>query len=143
MIESLLDRVDDTAEESEIAIVKAQPPREFPDSFDRVEVRTVGWQKIQSEIGAVLLAPGQMELGSMVSGVVADDHHAAPFADAGCSKCFHEFQEGFSIEAARLLTIVKQTVLEPYGPEISYAAPRRMVIQDRIFDLRWYPHTAA
>jgi hypothetical protein len=66
------DCVSDTIQESEVAVVKAKAARQFPNSLDGIQFRAVRGKEVQGKLGLLLLAPGEMESGSVVGGVVTD-----------------------------------------------------------------------
>src|ERR1019366_7125729 len=62
-------------ERGEESVVEPQTAQEFPDSFNRIELRTVWWEKLQDEIGFLLVPPGGVEIGMMIPGVVDNENH--------------------------------------------------------------------
>ena len=66
------DRFSDTIQESEVEVVQAKAARQFPDPFDGVQFWAVRRREVQGKLGLLLLAPGEMESGSVVRGVVTD-----------------------------------------------------------------------
>ena len=78
--------------------------------------------------GVLLVAPPQMEFGSMVLCVVADGHNAAAGNGTGFPKPFREFPEGLSVESSGLATKHKLTIPQAHGGKIAHALPRRMMI---------------
>jgi hypothetical protein len=61
--ELAFDGGNDALEESEVTIVQAA--RKLPDSFDGIQLRAVGRQEGQVELGSLLIAPLQMESGAI------------------------------------------------------------------------------
>ena len=59
----------DTFQETEAAVVETQPTGEFPGSLG---LRAIGRQKVQGELGSLLVAPLPVEFGAMLLSVVAD-----------------------------------------------------------------------
>ena len=137
------DGFDDGFEEAEVAIVETESAREFPDSLDRIEFRTVGREEVECEDCRVLLPPGQVQPGVMVFGVVADRDNSATLNRARFPQEFQECPEAFAVEPSRFPNPEELPVSEPHGAEVSYAVPGRVVIQDGIPGFRRYPHTAA
>jgi hypothetical protein len=66
------DGFSDTIQESEVAVVKAKAAGQFPNSLDGIQFRAVRGKEVQSKLGSLVLAPGEMEPGSVVGGVVTD-----------------------------------------------------------------------
>jgi hypothetical protein len=62
----------DTIQEGEVAVVKAKSTRQFPNPLDGIQFRAVRRKEVQGKLGLLLLAPGEMESGSVVRGVVTD-----------------------------------------------------------------------
>ena len=56
--------------------MEAKPTGEFPDPFDGIQIRAIGRQEVQAELGSLLTAPLQMEFGAMILGVVTDGQNA-------------------------------------------------------------------
>jgi hypothetical protein len=56
----------DTFQEAEVAVVETQPTRESPGPLDGIQLRAIGRQKVQAELGSLLVAPLPMEFGAMV-----------------------------------------------------------------------------
>ena len=48
------------------------PARELPDSLNRIEFRTVGWQELERELSGVLFSPVFVQLGMVIPRVVYD-----------------------------------------------------------------------
>lgn len=53
----------------------SQTAGQFPDTFDRGELRTVRREEQEGEEFAILVEPGAQELGVVVAGVVEEDDH--------------------------------------------------------------------
>lgn len=140
--ELAFDCIDHSIKKAKVAVVQAQPAGEFPDSFDRIELRTVGRQEVQSKRWGLRLPPSEVELGSMVLRVVADRHHTAACNSALLTKHLEEFPEGLAIESARLSPNQELAVSQADGCEVPNALPRRVMIQYRILDLGRHPHPA-
>jgi hypothetical protein len=67
--------VDYGIQQGKVAVVNRQPPRQFPNSLDGVQIRTIGRQEIQRKAVGRILRPSPMEPGMMVAGIVQDDDH--------------------------------------------------------------------
>ena len=70
--ELALDGFRDAIQKTEVAVVKAQATCQFPYSLNGIQFRAVRREKVQGKLGLLLLAPGEMEPGSVVWGVVTD-----------------------------------------------------------------------
>ena len=76
-MELLVHGFDDKFQGREVAVVQTEAASQFPNAFDRVELRTVGWQVIQTEVGLLLRAPIRVKFGVVVFGVIGDDDHSS------------------------------------------------------------------
>src|SRR5260370_1189984 len=102
MSERILDGGNDAIQQTEVAIVETEPTREFPDSFNGIQIRAVRWQEVQAKLGSLLVAPLQMKFGTMVLCVFADGQHLAATNNAGFPEYFHELPEGLSVDPSGL-----------------------------------------
>src|ERR1700730_10219262 len=141
--ELIFDGGDDALQEAEVAIMETQPAREFPDPFDGIEIRAIGWQEVQAELGSLLAAPLQMEFGAVILCVVADGQNAAAGDGANFPEHFQELPEGLSIESSDLAAEEKHAVPQTHGGKVTHALARRMMVHDGILGLRRNPHAAA
>jgi hypothetical protein len=123
--------------------VETQPTREFPDSFDWIQIWAVWWQEVQAKLGSLLVAPAQMEFGAMVLGVVTDGHHPAAARGAGLPEYFQKLSEGLSVEPSGLTAEEKLAVPQTHGGKVADALARRMMIHSGIFGLWRNPHAAS
>src|SRR5688572_28852297 len=97
-------RGNNAIEESEIAIVEAEPARKLPDPFDWVQFRAVGRQEVQDEMGSLPITPLPMEFGPMILRIVTDGQHAAVSDRTGLLEDLEELPEGFSVESSGVAT---------------------------------------
>jgi hypothetical protein len=94
----------DTIQESEVAVVKAKAARQLPNSLDGIQFRAVRGKEVQGKLGLLLLAPGEMESGSVVGGVVTDQDYAPSRLDCRFPEMPQEFPEGLSVKSFGLAT---------------------------------------
>lgn len=81
-----------------VPIMKTVSTRQLPNPLDRIQVRTVGWKKIQGETRFMIRAPVRMELGMVVFRVV-DDHDRPPTGSrADRLDLLHEFVKCHGVE---------------------------------------------
>jgi hypothetical protein len=52
----------DAVQQAEVSIVEAQPTGQFPDPFDGIQIRAIGRQEVQAELGSLLVAPPRWSL---------------------------------------------------------------------------------
>jgi len=76
----------DAVQQAKVSIVEAQPTGQFPDPFDGIQIRAIGRQEVQAELGSLLVAPPPMEFGAMIWCVVADGQNAAVGNGTGLPK---------------------------------------------------------
>jgi len=127
----------------EISVVQATAPSQFPNSLDRIQLRAVGRQIVQTKVVGVLFSPLLVQPGMMISRVVGDYNHSAPGSNAGAAKAFHERKEGQAIELVSFPAELKFSIPQPHRAEVSHTLPRGSVQQNRIPGLGWNPHLAA
>ena len=53
----LFDGINDAVKEAEVAVVQTKTAGKFPDSFDRVQIRAIWRQEIQTELSLLMLLP--------------------------------------------------------------------------------------
>ena len=106
-------------ERGEESVVEPQTAQEFPDSFNRIELRTVWWEKLQDEIGFLLVPPGGVEIGMMIPGVVDNENHTAATASADPAKLAEEIPTGLSIKGTFRLGGAKLAISNPDRPKIA------------------------
>src|SRR5450759_5633864 len=104
--------------------MQATAPSQFPNALDRIQLRAVGRQVVQSKVFGVLFSPLLVQSGMMISRVVGDDNHSAPGSDAGAAETFHERKEGRAIEFVCFPAELESPVSQPHCAEVSHAAPR-------------------
>ena len=81
--------------------METPPTREFPGPLDGIQLGAIGRQKVQGELGSLLVAPLPMEFGAMLLSVVADGQNAVARNGAGFLKHFQKLPEGLPVEPAR------------------------------------------
>lgn len=139
----LLDRDYDLIKARKIPIVQTQPPDQFPESLDRIEVRAVRWQKVQRKVIGVLVPPRLVEDRVMISGVVGNDDDAPATPGTADAEVLQKDLKALGIEAMRLPAKHHLAIPQTNGPKVADAATGRMVQHDGIGVLRGHPHTAA
>src|SRR5882724_4508365 len=79
----------------------------------------------------------------MVLGIVADGQDTAVRFGTGFPKDFQELPEGLSVESPGFAAVQKLAVPQTYGGKVADALARRVMIDDRVADLRRNPHATA
>jgi hypothetical protein len=132
----------DAIQEAEIAIVQAKATRQFPNSLNRVQFRTVRREEIQSELRLLLLPPREMEPGSVVWGVVADQDHAAPGLGRGFAEVSQEFPERFPVKPFCLAAEEESAVTKANRSKVPHTLSRGMMKHHRVLIFWRDPHAA-
>jgi hypothetical protein len=88
----------------------------------------------------MVLSPLFMKPGVMVSGVVGNDHNAAPGPATSAPQHLQEGKEGHGVEFTRLPRKTKLSISQPHGAKVSYAVSRRMMEQHWVLGFRRHPH---
>ena len=79
----------------------------------------------------------------MILCVVADGQNALASNSTDFLESFEEFPEGLAVECFDLAAKYKSAVPQSHCGEIADALSRRMMLHDRVLDLRRNPHAAA
>src|SRR5215467_3213468 len=123
--------------------MKAPPPREFPNAFDRIEFWAIGRQKVQGELWCLSCAPFQVKFGAMMLGVVADGEDSPAVHCTDLSKQFEELPERLPVEPPGLAPEQKLAVVQAHGGEVAHAFAGGVMIDNRIARFWRNPHPAA
>src|SRR5260370_2468734 len=84
-----------------------------------------------------------MEFGAMILCVVADGQNTLASNSTDFPKRFEELPEGLTVEGLGFAAKYKSAVPQSHRGEIADALSRRMMIHDRVLDLRRNPHPPA
>lgn len=76
-LEARLDGGDDCVQSREVLFMQAAAPHQFPNSLDRVELRAVGRQEVQTKVIHDFSPPGRVHVGMMITRIVDDDDYLA------------------------------------------------------------------
>lgn len=123
--------------------MQAEPPRELPHAFDRVEVGTVGRKVVERELDLMLLPPLFVQFGMVEFGVVSNHDNFSTALGSLESKILHEGEECHGVETLILATKDEFAIPEADSPEVTDALSPGMVQQRRILHLRRYPHATS
>src|SRR3954462_15835509 len=123
--------------------MKAKPPRQLPHPLNRVELWTVGREKVKAQDPGVLLSPLFVENGMMVLGIVGNHNRGTVASPYNLLQGAHELQEGTGVEALDFAAKREFTIPQTHSAKIPYAATRRIVWQHGIGHFRRNPHTTA
>ena len=86
----------------EVPVVRGLPTREFPHSLDRIEFRTVGWEKLQREARLGFAAPVLVQSGMVVRGIVEDNNGPATSVTTDLAQVLEKREKGIAIELGYL-----------------------------------------
>lgn len=128
-------------ENGKITIMAALVPSQFPDPFDRVQVRTIGWQKIQLKNVSVFMQPWLELPGMMPTSVIHDDQHGAALS-AVTDELSQEQLEGRGVKRFGPPRD-KASVLKTHCAQKGHALARGGVQEHRVCIFRRYPHGAS
>jgi hypothetical protein len=137
----LLNGLGDLIQLGEILIVQTLSPRQLPNSFNGIEFRTVGWQKVELEISPVQFPPSLMEPSMVIGSVIDNEHHAPTRAASRASQMLEKSEIGFLVEFPFLSLINQLTIMQSNGSEVTHTLASGMMPEDRIDDFR-NPHPA-
>jgi hypothetical protein len=119
--------------------MQAEPPRQFPNALDGVQVRTVRWQVAQSESGLLCGPPLSVKFGVVIFGIVDDHHNAPPGALAALPQFSQKIPGGHPVEAPGFTTEDELAIAQANGSEIANAFARGRVEQNGVSHFRRYP----
>lgn len=139
--EALLNGVDEHCQGGEVAVVGGQPAGQFPDPLDRGKLGAVGRQEHERQHLPVFREEWSQQLRVVVPGIVQDDDHPFPVG-AMPEQVGKEALEGLGVEHfAHGMDELSRA--KAYRPKAGHRLPRGRVFQDRVLDLRRYPHPGA
>ena len=124
-------------------IVNPKPAQQFPNAFDRIELRAVGGKKQKREIRFLRLTPRRMEYGVVISGIVDNDDNASPRPSTDVTQMAEEPPTGLRIEVSGRWQSAQFAISQSYCPEVADAFSGGSVNAHRVLNLRRYPHAAA
>lgn len=139
-------RVDDLnkfEERREVSVMKPETTKQFPDTFDGVELRAVRRKEQQHKVGILRPTPREMEVGVMVLRIVDDDDDLAAATASGPAQLAQETPTGLSIKTPFGLGGDEPSVGDSDCTKVADAFARRRVAADRIAYLWRDPHAAA
>jgi hypothetical protein len=137
------DRRNHSTEVGEVAIVKAEAPRQFPNALNWVQVRTVGRQVAQSELRLLLGPPRGVQFGVVIFGVVANYHHAPPGASTALPERGQKIPCSHSIKAAGFATEEEPAIAQADGSKITNAFARGRVQENWVGHFWRHPKAPA
>jgi len=130
--------LDHFVERGKIPVMQAFSPRQFPYSFNMIEVRTIGRKKIKTKHSLIFFPPFIQATSMMVTGVIQHHDHFSScsiFKDQALQKPF----ECIGIE--RMSRHRDQfPVVNPDGAKVTHAFPRRCMKNNGILDIPRNPH---
>lgn len=120
--------------------MQAISTQKLPHSLYGIQVRTVGWQKVEQEMLGMIFPPLLVKFGMMITGIVRDQYHFAPCRVAFFKKQLHIVVKAFGIKLLGLPLVHKHAIPQPHSSKIPHAFSARKMSKDRVFDLRRDPH---
>lgn len=141
--ESWLDGSADALQVREVLIVETTAADQFPDPFDRIELRTVRGQKMQPEVLGHLGPPGFVQDSVVIASVVTDDHRFAAGAASETLEFLQEVPASLRIEPAFRARHDQFAVPQAHRAKEADAFARGCVAADRVVHLGRHPETTA
>lgn len=122
----------------EVLIVGRQLSRQFPDPLDRIQVRAVGWQEVETDPGLARVKKGPEQSSVVIARVVDDQDH--PTASRPMrQKLSQKLSEGHRAEGG-FLHRDQLSVAEAHGTEERYRLSGGSMEQHRVRILGRNPH---
>src|SRR6266568_4520977 len=137
------DCLDHACERGEVTIVEAQPARQLPDPLDRIQIRAIGWQVTQYELGFLLRSPLCVKLGMVILGIIRDHDHPVPGPTAAPVQLAKKIPGGHRVKAGGFTLEQKLSISQTHGAEIANTFASGVVKQHRVVHLGWNPHSGA
>jgi len=137
------DRLHDAVQRREVTIVQSKPTSQFPDPFNRIQIRTVRRQVTHPKIGLLLGPPLGVKLGVVILGVIRDHHHLATGPAATLAQLTKKAPGGHGIKAGGFAREEKLSIAQTDGTEVTDALARGMVKDHRVIHLVSNPHAGA
>jgi hypothetical protein len=114
---------------------------QLPDPLNRIELRAIRRQEIQSQFPPVIPQPSLKGSGMMIAGVIQEDHHLL-VGWTMAKEVFQELTKSLPIEFVPLLCY-QSAILHTDGSKHPDLFVCRGVPEDRIFDIERDPHHIA
>jgi len=134
---------DDVAQLGKVLVVQTAAADQFPNTFDRIEFRTVRRQKVEDKMVGNFLSPRFMQTGVVIASIV-DDHDN--LSARGLGDSFNpsiEAPAGAGVEHPVRRRHDQFAILQAHGPKVTDAFTSWGVKTDGILDLRRNPHAAS
>ena len=79
-------------------VMEAKPARQFPDAFNRIELRTIGRKEVERKPRLDLLSPSLMQQRVMVLGIVENNDHSFSASKTLVAQLLQKLPTALSIE---------------------------------------------
>ena len=127
----------------EVLIVQAPAAKQFPHSFDGIELRAIRRQEVQAEVAGHFAPPRGVQLCVMVTGIVADEDDLPTGVAAQTLQFVQEGPASLRVKHAFRSRHDQFAVPQAHGPEEADALARRRMPADRVGHLGRNPEAAA
>jgi hypothetical protein len=111
---------------------------QFPDSLNRIELRTIGRQEIKAQTFPMIPQPGLQRSSMMISGIVENNHHFL-LREAVAKEMGQKYLKRLTVKIFPLLGY-QFPVLQTDSPKHPNGLVRRCVPENGIFHLGRNPH---
>lgn len=122
--------------------MEAQSARQLPDPLDRVQIRAIGRQIAQCELGFLLHPPTGVEFSVMILRIIGNDDDTAPRPAAALTLA-QKTPSGHSVKAMIFALKEKLSVPQTDRAEIADTLARGVVKHHRVVYFRRNPHAGA
>jgi len=122
-----------------VAIVQTAATDQLPNALYRIELGTVGRQKVETKVIGDFLPPALMKRGMMITSIVDNDHRLSPTPAAYTFELPEELPTGACVKHAFGWRHHQLAILEPHRAEKADALSSRSVQTDWIIDFRRNP----
>lgn len=142
LIKHRLNSIGNVPQSREVPVMGCLASSQLPNSFNRVQFRTVGRHELKGKPLPALFSPGQVKICMMISDVVDNEHNSPPGTRTDRAQLLQKSKKRGRIEFVRLPAIDKFSVPDPDRTKIADAFSGRMVKYKGVFNLRRNPHSA-
>lgn len=122
--------------------MSATAASQFPNPLYWIEIRTIGWQKIEPETTIATFTVFLVQLSMMVASIVRNDDHGFSGMTARLSELLEKFHKSFRVEFFWLPTINKFSISKANCSKITNLVACRFMLYHRIFFFGSNPHAA-
>lgn len=94
----------------EVDVMQAESTRQLPDALNRVEVRTIRWQKVEGKARHRLLSPSLMQERVMIFRIVDNNDHSFTASKTLLAQLLQKLPTALSVEFFLFASVNKFSV---------------------------------